>query len=409
MLNGQLAALADRALLWGYGRERHQSASASAEQLANLRDSIQSAYVVVHNAAFVLLHDGALNCSSIKIFESLRCKEEHRPFDEVAVRTGRCELGSSVLERKRMYLVRINASEYDLEQVHEELFSYKRDDTITPKQKARIWKKPDRKVLANQTSRIGPYGKAPFRYGESLGIGAWLRYLAHFVLLPVGIKQALYLDADTCVIRPEVVDIFTIDESVPLVVSRRAVPTWKLRFWLDEKFTDLQVARKLFGFMAPWGPSRNNTDEIHMFNNGVMMMNLLPYCVADIWGRMRNLTHHHATMSRIFGPLDRVKELGDNQVIELVGGIYSRMVGTEWNCRHYSSMKTLRSQKGAPCRIRHLHEKEASKLAKGGHTCRQITLGNLKGHDKSNHTMGLMRNHTGIHRNLPGDRSLTLL
>lgn len=91
-----------------------------------------------------------------------------------------------------MYLVRINASEYDLEQVHEELFSYKRDDTITPKQKARIWKKPDRKVLANQTSRIGPYGKAPFRYGESLGIGAWLRYLAHFVLLPVGIKQALY-------------------------------------------------------------------------------------------------------------------------------------------------------------------------------------------------------------------------
>jgi hypothetical protein len=200
-----------------------------------------------------------------------------------------------------------------------------------------------------------------------------------------------------------------VDESVPLVVSRRAVPTWKLRFWLDEKFTDLQVARKLFGFMAPWGPSRNNTDEIHMFNNGVMMMNLLPYCVADIWGRMRNLTHHHATMSRIFGPLDRVKELGDNQVIELVGGIYSRMVGTEWNCRHYSSMKTLRSQKGAPCRIRHLHEKEASKLAKGGHTCRQITLGNLKGHDKSNHTMGLMRNHTGIHRNLPGDRSLTLL
>ena len=201
-----------------------------------------------------------------------------------------------------------------------------------------------------------------------LGYGTWFRYIAHRILIPLGVRRALYLDGDTCSIRP-LQGLFRIARNVtaPLVVSRRAVPQWKLRYWLAEKGTDVKVASTRWGFES-W-----RDDEVHMFNSGVMLMNLQAYCLADIWGRMRSLAHHHATVSRLFGPLDTVKEFGDNQAIEIVGAAHSHMVGTEWNCRHSSALKSLRAvDTGRPCHIRHIHEDEKHKGLGSIQTCANL-------------------------------------
>ena len=359
-----------RAVIWGHGRV----SGGRKPQLTNLHSSIKSVSLLVHDAALVLLHDGELNCTSMN-----RTSSRSTPCEDFARRrplvpSTSCRLGPQSLEANMLYLVRVDPIEENLDRARNELFSYRTDKaTHVGSTKHAMWIKPSRKVNESQLNRLGNANTS--RYGEVLGYGAWFRYVAHHYLMPVGIRQVLYLDADTCAIRP-LGALFDINTTVPLVVSRRAVPQWKLRYWLKEKYTDVPLARKLWGFSewsaAPHRDGKFPADEVHMFNNGVMLMNLLPYCTVDIWGRMRNLTHHHATRSRIFGPLDRVKEFGDNQAIEIVGAAHSHMVGTEWNCRHFSALKTLKNGDGVPCRIRHLHEEELWKQAGGGITCKQI-------------------------------------
>lgn len=393
----------DRAIFWGHGvapslasGSLASMARARKSQLSTLELSIRSVSQVVHDAAFVVIHDLAVNCTSMQVMSTLACSVAF-PHGDTKLRpslkaSDECRLGKAALRSKRLYLIHIDPVEQQLDQVRDELFSYRRDETVKVgeiRNDRRQWMQPNRKV--DPITQSLSLSRNTSRYGELLGYGAWFRYVAHRFLLPMGIRQALYLDSDTCVLLP-LGGLFSQSKSAPLVVSRRAVPQWKLRYWLQEKYTDLPLVRRLWGF-SEWSaaPERdklgNSSGEVHMFNNGVMLMNLLPYCIADIWGRLRNLTRHHAYVSRIFGPLDRVKEFGDNQAIEIVGGKYSHMVGTEWNCRHWTSLVTLKTGTGVPCHIRHLHEdemtkyhqREMAKAVQHGRTCKQIVTKRERG------------------------------
>lgn len=337
----------DRAVLWCQA----VSSIARTQQTSNLHDSIHSVSLQLRNAAFILVHDGSISCSDAAAVDdhALPCEELVRngsSWEEAG-----CYVGPKQLQPRHLYLMAVARDEQEaIQQLRNDLFSY-RTCNCTRRQ---VWTR--REVLQKARTELSQ-GPSAASYGERIGLGAWYRYLAPKLLLPVGIRYALYLDADTCAVG-KISDLFSVARNVssPLVVARREAPWTLMKQRLQASFFDTALGSKHYKFPG-YGPKLLNA----MFNNGVMLINLLQFCAKGLWEQMQGLARHHAMRSRVWGPLDAIKEFGDNQVIEVVGAAHSHHVGAEWNCRHYSSLRTLKTQGNVRCRIRHLHEDELIK------------------------------------------------
>jgi hypothetical protein len=269
----------DAAVFWAIGgaaaSQRGGFAKVRKSVFSDLRLSIRSASQQVHDVAFVLMHEGGLNCTHLAANAmGLPCTElprTPRPWTEASTTSDKCVLGPPSLQANWLFLVQVDPFEHQLHLVRDELFSFRTcggcfkpffgGSSSSRKLGGDGW----RTIKAHQSLNSTTGKKQTPRYGEALGYGTWYRYVAHRILVPLGIRRALYLDGDTCVVRP-LQGLFQIARNVtsPLVVSRRAVPQWKLRYWLGEKGTDVKLASARWGFQS-WPDG-----EVHMFNAGVI-------------------------------------------------------------------------------------------------------------------------------------------
>ena len=298
--------------------------------------SIYSALVRVPFAALVVLHDGGVNCTLISaVTMGAQCSILAQTSSLATASGGSdvCRLGKPGLKPSTVYLARVgNKLQRELSSTMHDFFSFKS-------------KLPVRLNNGSTDSKRPKSG-----YGPALGLGTWYRYIAHQILLPLGVRNALYLDADTCVVG-DVAPLFSANDSAAIVAARRERDEWLLRKWIRARAVNFKEVERLFGFHL--GNSRVFT---RTFNAGVLLLNLGPYCQHGIWERIQMLAHHHATVERLFGPLDTTREINDNNAIEIVSFNSNHFVGAEYNCRLPSSYRGLTTKGGRRCRLRHIHE-----------------------------------------------------
>ena len=355
--------LAERAIVWSISSFPQQNASGRyASTRYELLNSIASArlYSADADSALLLMHDGTVDCTTLQMDRSLKsvpCVELPSLEPPSVVQEAACQVGARKLVIGELYLTTIVPNLLELDETAEKLFSYR----VRDPQSMSTWHRGNTSTrLDGNTTRRGSItttlsgnSTATVRgKSEALGLGAWYRYLSH-LLLPLGIAKALYMDLDTCVMA-SITPLFSVNDSAPLVVARReSGASQELTMFLAYKGLNATLAQGLFGF---------NMGAIPLsFNNGVMLINLVPYCVHGIWPRMKRLVTLHSTPgTRMFKATEDIhgggSALGDNDVVVVVAASTSHFVGAEWNCRRPAEFNTHRTINGTKCRVVHQHE-----------------------------------------------------
>lgn len=343
----------DRVLLWGVtGFQKRSRLTPRSTQ--ELRDSLLSASLWSRGAAFVVLHDGRVSCAAFKNESAKQALlPEWMPCLALPPSIGStshasCQLGTRQLVDGRMYLIEVNATAHHLDLTPQEWFSY-RNRT----QPAALWDKSRPKTACGDGNRTTCTRKA--WYGAALGLGTWYRYVADRILLPLGVRQALYLDGDTCVLR-DLMPMFTLNDTAALVVARRESSAASQFDHYKAMGFNFGTAKKVFGF--PGFAKHGALVNALAFNAGVLLINLASYCEQDVWGAMMRMAHRHATKQRMFGPLNEINDFSDNDLLFVVGAAKAHYVGPEWNCRLAAAYNDRKLSSGTYCRIRHLHETE---------------------------------------------------
>ena len=350
----------DRALLWAVGSHRFDASACKSRTCTELRDSLGSAVTMSSGAAFVVFHDGCVTCELIvalsKVLRQVPCDS----IDDVdgTSADSPCALGARRLLPDQIYLARINATAYGLDVVQKDFF-FKGTRKSTSKMDSLCARSCVRNrmnaVSCGTNKALAQNCSSPARsihirmYAEILGLGAWFRYIADQLLLPLGVRQLLYLDLDTCILG-DLAPMFTANESVPLVVAPRSDDFWRQRQFLWNRVYNRTAARVQFGFEL------GDKQRPKGFNNGVMQLNLVPYCRAGMWGRLKRLARLQAhAQTRVLKWPHEIDEMGDNTAIEIVAsGDHVHYVGREYNCRR--GLDDAVGTRKLPCRIRHLHE-----------------------------------------------------
>ena len=332
----------EQALVWGVTGFDASDSIQRPRFKRELAASIVSARLRHNSSALVIMHDQTVTCPMLRNMSEhlmgMPCKS--LPSSAGSTRNARyainCQVGPARLVTNKLYLIAVDPGVLELNGTAINFFSFhSRNQT----------KKPT--ALRNE---------ARIKSAEALGLGTWYRYVAHHFLLPLGIRKALYLDGDTCILG-NIDELFSVDDDSPLVVAKREKAPWHDRMMLMSwKRLNVSLAVHLFGF--------NASQEPLTFNAGVMVLNLKPYCEMDIWGKMKVLAQYHATPGyRIFAALDSTggsgNNLGDNDAVVVVASRLSHFLGAEWNCRQpgqYNAGKKATSGSGQICRIRHMHE-----------------------------------------------------
>jgi len=343
----------DRALLWCIGGfpQNKTGAHRIRKELIN---SIASSSKFSTDARFalVVMHDGSIDCKTLKdgspFLADTRCTSlpPLAPLlDDGPGSRAVCKVGPRQLMANILYLTQVAPDLLNLNKTVADFFSYRfRDKRTMASGNSSIAKRDD-----TITKSHGPM------HAELLGLGAWYRYFVH-LMLPYGLERILYVDADTCTMR-SLGPILASNESAPLVVARREVAPVQERVMMRDfkglNGAALKAAHDLFGF--------NMWQEPLSFNNGVMLFNLVPYCLHGIWEKMQLFTTRHAMRgTRMFHAMADIhgggSALGDNDVVVVVARAVSHFVGAEWNCRQPVQFNTRKTREGVRCRIMHAHE-----------------------------------------------------
>ena len=347
----------DRAVLWGVS---HFKPNVSSNFRSELVSSIRAVHLHVH-AAIVIQTDGTINCTFFEQhLRTIPCQLLPTVDETVEEDTNRCIVRRQLLRPRYAYIAPVSKWQHgELVSTITDFFSFK----SASQHRHRNGSGP---IFRHYIYR----NRAASSYGTALGFGTWYRYIAHRLLMPVGVRQALYLDADACVLG-DVTPMFTANTSAPLIVARRENADVIERTRFRKRGVNFKVVKQLWGWQQGTAPGTTRS-----FNAGVLVMNLLPYCLQDVWGQMRFLAHYHATVERLFGPLDNSQEIGDNHAVETVTYNSSHYVGAEYNCRLAYEFHAPVAKNGADCRIRHMHESASwlgSARRKEKHSCEHYT------------------------------------
>ena len=192
--------------------------------------------------------------------------------------------------------------------------------------------------------RLAGAGKVSTRRDLSGSVGAAfstnVRFIADRLLLPYGIRTALYLDADTCV-RASLQPLFDAASQPPevaLVVAH--VPSSRLKVSTWSASNGFVSAEQRALIRTRWGFN----SSVDQFYNGVFVLNLVPWCKRRLFARMCQVASFHATQTPLFRRVG-----GFNQAfMEVAAAGHTRFIGKEYNCRS----KTLPFSK-LPCVIDH--------------------------------------------------------
>ena len=172
-----------------------------------------------------------------------------------------------------------------------------------------------------------------------------LRFVLDRLLLGLGVRQALYLDCDTCVGEGDLKTLFASNWSAPLVVAAREAHGLKASW---NAWNHMESAR-LERLRLDWGFDR----RVHQFNAGVLLLNTLPYCIHGFFSRMVEVAHYLIRTRVLAG----ARLNGFNQAfVELAAAAVAHRVGQRWNCRG-----ATRGTKRSACAIVH----EARQVACG--------------------------------------------
>ena len=181
--------------------------------------------------------------------------------------------------------------------------------------------------------------RARARVAYFSAMGAWHRFLLDVIVLPLGVKQALYLDADALVQR-SLAELWAAADAHPyapaVVAARATADTW----W-----------RKEYRGVAAASLGRWGLQPRHTFNNGVMLLNLTCWCERRVIERMAAVAAHHAHTERLWAA-----DATGNQVVTnlaLAKDVYR--VGSHFNARVRSEQTTAAICHGLSCfeHVRH--------------------------------------------------------
>lgn len=284
---------------------RHLGSEEQDEVKRSLYKSIDS---VLHNSkvrvAYVILHDDVFTCNGLTQYFTRSCT----PLERMEV-SHDCSVGPRELRSNQFYLV--NMVDFDVDDMGLELFSR----YATARRSARNTMRMDL-VKAQRGNNF--------------------RFIAHSFLLPLGVRRMLYLDYDTCV-NSRLGWLLESNTAMPLVVAKRpGIDTNKSTWNSRDKSTSGDEMAKLL--QRRYGFDKNH----NQFNAGVMVMNTIPYCKSNIFGRMLDVARLHA-----FGePLFETNLAFNQPFFEVAAAGQVHYVAEQWNCRHLG-------MKGPKCLIEH--------------------------------------------------------
>ena len=175
-------------------------------------------------------------------------------------------------------------------------------------------------IISRTTTRVRP---DLVRGGAAVANN--FRYVLDKLLLPQGVRQALYLDCDTCIqARTNISAFFAASDSAAIVAAHRRIILDKRYLhggmqWPEYNFnkTDMALMERRWGFHSP---------REQGFNAGVLMINTRPFCRENIFGIMLEVGRFHAYVE----PLWRLS--GNQAIAEVASARYIGIVNGSWNC-----------------------------------------------------------------------------
>uniref|UniRef100_A0A7S4C085 Nucleotide-diphospho-sugar transferase domain-containing protein n=1 Tax=Chrysotila carterae TaxID=13221 RepID=A0A7S4C085_CHRCT len=266
------------------------------------------------NAAFLVLHDGRSNltCSNVSSWLPLPC-DSVPEWDA----NHSCTLAkAAALRANTVYLgtfvpdARLDALQRYISRAHQ-------DDAV---------------------------GSAhPLLTSPEAALGNNFRLLADKLALSLGVRQALYLDADACVTGP-LHGIFEANTTMPIVAASRGPAKLSTLENTSEYYMYSAEARPLLSRM--WG---FNDAARQSFNAGVMLINAIPFCVHDILGRVLHVAEVHSSVPAAKNITKSSSP--NNAFIELAAAGLCHHVPLRYNCRSREQVDTSIDS----CVIQHEH------------------------------------------------------
>lgn len=161
----------------------------------------------------------------------------------------------------------------------------------------------------------------------------WFRVVAHGVLLPLGVRRAIYLDLDT-VAQTSLRELF----ETPLGGSRFCA--FALRC-LDDPYHSMDYIHTHIGVVKKYGFKDRDAQSI---NNGVLLMDLAQVCaqrgvesVLEVASAAVRRAHHRHHRERLFANSRLILTQPTMAIAWARNAVY---VDPRWNCRRVSRRKS---------------------------------------------------------------------
>lgn len=150
-------------------------------------------------------------------------------------------------------------------------------------------------------------------------LGNNFRFVADTYMLQLGIKQFVYLDADTCV-NYNLASLLGTSKTAPVVVAKRSRQAQEAVWnsWSGTPKKVLEILKVKWGFEP----------KFHQFNAGVMLVNTEAYCDANIFETMRQVASLHAKR-----PFFQMLHGLNQPYAEVANARTMHRVPEYWNCR----------------------------------------------------------------------------
>jgi len=152
-----------------------------------------------------------------------------------------------------------------------------------------------------------------------------VRLVADRLLMPFGVTNVLYLDADTCVRASLSPLLLHVQQQRHAVVAAKRYPNGTTWDWDVPNRSKMVLAPELELIHRHWGFNRTR----HQFNAGVMLISLRAWCRRRLFTRITEVARYHAQVHRLFQKVG-----GSNQpYVEVALAKYVHLVDQRWNCR----------------------------------------------------------------------------